>query len=237
MEPILVYGFPLGSSMGLVAAFEWAGRPYRLSRVDMLADMKNDTYGLLNGRRETPVLITDDGRVVTETMAIARWLEAHDVDRRVSFDGAAETDRMHQLMGFINTGFTGAFSPLWSALELDQAAPDYRETLRGYGRQMVAKRHAQLEAMIGNTPFLVGPRPSLADALLIGVARWADFHKAVDPMAYPRLMELRRRIEAHPGVRFAQAIEDGTTHEGSGSLRGHVALDDVIAQFTPRRAA
>ena len=44
MEPILVYGFPLGSSMGLVAALEWLGQPYRLSRVDMLADMKTDEY-------------------------------------------------------------------------------------------------------------------------------------------------------------------------------------------------
>ena len=62
MEPILVYGFPLGSSMGLVAALEWLGQPYRLSRVDMLADMKTDTYARLNDRQETPVLITDDGR-------------------------------------------------------------------------------------------------------------------------------------------------------------------------------
>jgi glutathione S-transferase len=114
MEPILVYGFPLGSSMGLVAAFEWAGRPYRLSRVDMLADMTSDAYGRLNGRRETPVLVTDDGHVLTETMAIARWLEVRDAERRVSFDlTAPEADRMHQLMGFLNTGFTGAFSPLW----------------------------------------------------------------------------------------------------------------------------
>ena len=86
MEPILVYGFPLGSSMGLVAALEWLGQPYRLSRVDMLADMNSDAYGRLNGRRETPVLITDDGRVLTETLAIAGWLEARDVERRISFD-------------------------------------------------------------------------------------------------------------------------------------------------------
>jgi glutathione S-transferase len=237
MEPILVYGFPLGSSMGLVAACEWLGQPYRLSRVDMLADMTSDAYGQLNGRRETPVLITDDVRAITETMAIARWLLARDIERRISFDDAAETDRMHQLMGFINTGFTGAFSPLWSALEMKQADPAYRETLRDYGRRTVAKRHAQLEAMIGNTPFLVGQRPSLADALLIGVARWADYHNAVDPAAYPRLMALRRRIEADPGVRFALAIEDGEKPNGSGALRGHVALADVIAQFATRRAA
>ncbi|RWM76933.1 MAG: glutathione S-transferase family protein, partial [Mesorhizobium sp.] len=44
MEPILLYGFPAGSSMGLVAAFERVGQPYRLCRVDMLIEMKNDAY-------------------------------------------------------------------------------------------------------------------------------------------------------------------------------------------------
>lgn len=233
MEPILVYGFPLGSSMGLVAAFEWAGRPYRLSRVDMLADMTSDAYGRLNGRRETPVLVTDDGRVLTETMAIARWLEVRDIERRVSFDLAApEADRMHQLMGFLNTGFTGAFSPLWVALEMEHADPTYRETLRDFGRKAVANRHAKLEAMIGATPFLAGDRPTLADALLIGVARWADFHEAIDPAAYPRLAALRRRIETDPAVRFAQAIENGEAPQGSGAFRGHVPLQDVIARFS-----
>ncbi|TIT94966.1 MAG: glutathione S-transferase family protein, partial [Mesorhizobium sp.] len=65
MEPILLYGFPAGSSMGLVAAFERLGLPYRLCRVDMLADMKNEAYASINGRQETPVLITDEGKVLT----------------------------------------------------------------------------------------------------------------------------------------------------------------------------
>ncbi|WP_352802612.1 glutathione S-transferase N-terminal domain-containing protein [Mesorhizobium sp. M0909] len=86
MEPILLYGFPLGSSMGLVAAFERLGQPYRLCRVDMLTEMKNDAYASINGRQETPVLITHEGRVLTETMAIAAWLEARDTQRRISFD-------------------------------------------------------------------------------------------------------------------------------------------------------
>ena len=117
MEPILLYGFPLGSSMGLVAALELMGSPYRLCRVDMLVDMATDAYGRINDRRETPVLITDDGRVLTETMAIAGWLEVRDTARRISFEpGTPEADRMHQMMAFVNTGFTGAFSPLWCAL-------------------------------------------------------------------------------------------------------------------------
>ncbi len=36
MDPNLVAGFPQGSSLGLVAAFEWLGQPYRIARADML---------------------------------------------------------------------------------------------------------------------------------------------------------------------------------------------------------
>ena len=118
MDPILLYGFPMGSSMGLVAALEWLGRPYRLCRVDMLGEMLSPSYARINPRQETPALITDQGDVLTETMAIAAWLEARDTERRISFDPLSpQADRMHQLMAFVNTGFTGAFAPLWVAME------------------------------------------------------------------------------------------------------------------------
>ena len=232
MEPILLYGFPAGSSMGLVAAFEKLGKPYRLCRVDMLADMKNDAYASLNGRQETPVLITDDGRKLTETMAIAAWMEARDAERRISFEPLTpEADRMHQLMAFVNTGFTSAFSPLWAAMEMENPAPQLVERLREYGLMSVVERHEKLEAMIGDGPFLVGDAMTLADTTLIGVARWAEFHEAIDPGAYPKLAALRRRIEAEPEVRYAQAVEDGEMPAGSGACLGHVPLADVIARF------
>ena len=232
MEPLLVYGFPLGSSMGLVAALEWLGQPYRLSRVDMLSEMKTDAYARLNGRLETPVLVTDDGRVLTETMAIALWLEARDTKRRISFDPTtAEADRLHQLMAFINTGFTGAFSPLWIALEMVPPNPGLQEPLRTVGRKNVIARHDRLEAMIGDTPFLAGDRPTLADSVLIGVARWLEFHEVAEPDRWPRLAALRRRIEAEPAVRFATALERGETPPGSGALLGHVPLAEVIERF------
>ena len=232
MEPILLYGHPLGSSMGLVAALEWLGQPYRLSRVDMLKEMTSTAYRRVNDRSETPVLITDQSRVLTETMAIARWLELRDTEHRISFaSGSAESERMHQLMAFLNTGFTGAFSPLWVALEAENADPAYRETLRVYGRAAVANRHAKLEAMMGDTPYLVGDRPSLADAVLIGVARWAEFHQAVDPSAYPKLAGLRRRMDADPAVQFGLAIENGDTPPGSGAMLGQTPLVEILGRY------
>jgi glutathione S-transferase len=232
LEPILVYGFPLGSSMGLVASLEWLGQPYRLCRVDMLGEMRLPDYARLNARHETPALITDEGRVITETMAIAAWLEARDKERRVSFDPRSpESDRMHQLMAFLNTGFTGAFSPLWVALEMSQPDPEFQDALRRYGRQAVVERHDKLDAMVGDAPFLVGDRPTLADGVLIGVSRWLDFHEVADVGRWPKLAALRARIEADPAIAYAVAVENGERPAGSGACVGHVPLAEVIERF------
>jgi len=229
MEPTLLYGFPLGSSMGLVASLEWLGQPYRLSRVDMLSEMKTPEYLRLNPRGETPAFITGDGRVLTETMAIAHWIEARDRERRVSFDARTpEADRMHQLMAFINTGFTGAFTPYWVALEMAEPDPDYQATLRQFGHGMVNDRHARLEEMIGDTPYLLGDRPTLADGVFIGVARWGEFHQAIEPGAYPRIEALIERLMADPAVAFAQAREFGETPPGSGALLGEIPLAQIL---------
>jgi len=232
LEPILIYGFPLGSSMGLVAALEWLGKPYRLCRVDMLGEMREPAYARINARHETPALVTDRGNVLTETMAIARWFAARDSERRVSFDPLSpETDRMTQLMAFINSGFTGAFAPLWVALEMDPPRPALQSALREWGKEAVIDRHDRLEAMMGDTPYLVGDRPTLADALFIGVARWLDFHGVAAQSRWPRLAALRKRLEADPAVIYATALESGEAATGSGAGQGHVALTEVIERF------
>lgn len=229
MEPTLLYGFPLGSSMGLVAALEWLGQPYRLSRVDMLSEMKTPEYLRLNPRGETPVLLIGDGRVLTETMAIALWIEARDTERRVSFDpGTPEADRLHQLIGFINTGFTAAFTPYWVAMESETLSEEDKAVLRRYGRDAVSDRHARMEEMIGDTPFLLGDRPTLADGVFIGVARWGAFHQAVQTGDYPRTQALIARLMADPAVAFAQAREDGETPPASGAMLGEVPLAQIL---------
>jgi glutathione S-transferase len=232
MEPILLYGFPLGTSMGLVATLEWLGQPYRLSRVDMLGEMREPSYARINARHETPVLITHDGRALTETMAIAAYLEARDTERRISFEPRSpQADRMHQLMAFLNTGFTAAFAPLWVAMELKTPDPDHQAQLRRFGRQAVIKRHDQLEAMLEDTPWLTGERPTIADGLLAGVARWLEFHKVDDVARWPKLKALRRRVDTDPAVVYATAMENGETPKGSGLCLGQLPLADVISRF------
>ncbi len=211
MEPILLYGSPAGSSLGLVAAFEWLGRPYRLCRVDMLGEMRHPSYARINARHETPVLVTDIGHPLSETMAIAAWLEARDTQRRISFDPLSqEADRMHQLMAYVNTGFTGAFSPLWTAMELADPDPVYQAALRRAGREAVIERHDKLEAMIEQMPYLVGDRPTLADALFVGVARWLQFPQAQAPEPNEILQLERRPERAYDPASIAVLRGDGS---------------------------
>lgn len=215
--------------MGLVAALEWLGRPYRLSRVDMLGEMREPSYARLNARHETPVLITEQGRALSETMAIAAYLEARDEERRISFDPCSrDADRMHQMLAFINTGFTAAFTPLWAALEMAEPDPQQQAALRRFGRERVIERHDKLEAMLGGTPYLAGDKPTLADGVLIGVARWLEIHQVAERGRWPRLDALRARLEADPAVRYALAIEHGQTPAGSGACLGQVPLAEVI---------
>ncbi|OKO71576.1 glutathione S-transferase [Bradyrhizobium sp. NAS80.1] len=232
MDPILIYGFPMGSSMGLVAALEWLGKPYRLCRVDMLGEMRSPSYAQINPRHETPAFITEKGAVLTETMAIAAWLESRDVERRISFDPLSpQADRMHQLMAFVNTGFTAAFSPLWAAMEGEAMEPAMKSALRDFGRAKVIERHDKLERMIEGREFLVGNRPTLADAVLAGVARWLDFHAVAERRRWPKLAALRERLEADPAVVYATALENGDTNPEAGFCTGYAVLSDVIARF------
>jgi glutathione S-transferase len=228
MEPILFAGYPLGSSLGLIAAFEWLGQPYKVSRVKMPDDMITTAYAEVNGRQETPVLVTENG-VLTETMAIALWIERHDHGHRISFEaGSRQSDRLHRYMAFLNSSFTAAFSPLWAALEMQGVSDQVRDTLRTFGRRAVAKRHRQLEGMLGGGKYMLGDTPTLADALFAGVARWADLHEAVDAEDYPRILALKETLEADRAVVFAHAIEEGRPASDSGAMVGLVPVETAL---------
>jgi glutathione S-transferase len=230
MQPVLFYGVPQWCSFGSIVALEWLGQPYRLCRIRMPEEVQSERYARVNRIRETPSLMLEDGRVISQSMAILLNIAARGASQRVWAPGVAQFDRIAEALAFLNTSFFSAFSPLWRAYEA-QAEPPVQEVLRQTGRDEVRKAHAQLESLLSDREWLAGDERSVADAYFIGVARWSRYHQALDQSEFPNVHRLVRRLEADPAVLFAHAIEDERPARSAGGFRGHVELEALLSRL------
>jgi glutathione S-transferase len=230
MSPILFYGVPSGCSFGSIVALEWLGEPYRLSRIEMPADVGSEEFRRINPVAETPALMTSNGTVIAESMAIMNHLGARGIEAGLSFlQGTTDFDRLNQTLAFLNTSFFNGFSPLWYSVEHELAGPK-KEALSGYGAANLAKAHADLENMLGGRRWLLGDHRTLADAYFAGIARWTKYHNVLDRRDYPGLQRLFEQLEADPAVQFAHAIERGEPSASTGAFEGQVNFRDVAGR-------
>lgn len=231
-HPVLYYGVPSGCSFGSIVALEWLGQPYALSRIEMPEVVTSAQFRRINPVGETPALMDAQGQTLAESMAILNHIAARGIDRGLGYlQGSRDFDRLNRMLAFLNTSFFNAFAPLWYVLE-HEVSPAEKAALVKYGRAKVEKAHAELEAMIGDGPWLLGKQRTVADAYFIGIARWTQYHDVVDRRDYPKLQRLYDALEADPAVAFAYAIEAQTPAVSSGGFRGEIAL----AQTLPRLA-
>lgn len=228
MEPILFYGVPEGCSFGSIVALEWAGRPYRLCRIEMPHETETEAFRRLNPLSETPAFIDERGQVLHQSLAILHHIAASAPEKKLGAEaGTREFDRLNEMLSFLVTTYFSSYAPLWLTVEGADEAD--RPVLRKVGIERVEKAHAQLERLLGDRTWLMGgERPTIADAYFFGVARWNDFHKAVDRSAYPGLHRLFERLRAEPAVQFALAIEHQEAAVSAGGFRGHVGLDEAV---------
>lgn len=233
MEPVLLYGVPMGCSFGSIVALEWLGQPYRLCRIDMPSETQTELYGRINPIRETPALLLEDGTALSESAAILQNIATRGISKGLGFvQGTREYDHLNQVIAFLNTTFFSSFSSLWRAYEMEENPP-VQTVLRDVGRDAVNKAHEQLEGILADNEWLTGSRRTLADAYFIGISRWAAYHRVVARGQYPKLQRLIDRLEADPAVIFAHAIEDEGRAVSSGGFRGHISLEEL----RPRLAA
>lgn len=231
MSPILFYGVPMGCSFGSIVALEWLAIPYRLCRIAMPETVQSDAFRRINPLAETPALATADKRIVCESMAILNHLAPQGIAKSFAFEqGSADFDRLNQMLGFLNTTFFDAFSPLWHVYEHELSDAE-AAVLRNYGHAKVTQAHGRLEALLSEAPFLLGRNRSLADAYFIGVARWAEYHNLFEKHAFPRLAALKRKLLEDPAVRFAQAIEAGETATSSAGYEGSIELAEALEEL------
>lgn len=223
MQPILFYGVPQGCSFGSIVALEWLGQPYQLNRVEMLEQPWDQLYAKVNPLLQTPALLLEDGRVLSESLAILLHLNGRGLDGGIGIaPGTPAYDRLVQTLAFLNTDFFAAFIPLWKAYELADLGQAEQQLLRRLGGADVAKTCAHLERLLTGNTWLLGERRSLADAYLAGLGRWVQYHRLFDlERDYPNLQRYLNRLAEDPAVIHAWAVERGEV------TRDHVALESL----------
>lgn len=212
-------------------ALEWLGQPYQLSRIEMPDVVSSDDYKRINPIGETPTLRTAPGEFISESGAILNHIGSLDLDRKLTFaQGTPGFDRLNQMLAYLNTSLFNAYVPFWYAVEHGIEGAE-KKVLTDFGRARVQKVHADLSAMLGEKPYLLGEHRTLADAYFIGIARWNEYHQVVDRRDYPNLQRLYDKLEADPAVIFAHAIERQEPARGGGGFSGEVALEQVLDEL------
>lgn len=199
-----LYYMPGVCSLADHIVLEWIGQPYQIEEVPR-AELRSPEYLKLNPDGVVPVLVDDDGWVLTENIAILNYLADRFPAAQLGGDGTprgrAEVNRW---LGFLNSDVHPAFKPLFRP-ERFIADPAQHAELQDTARTKLHGYFERLNAQLANHDWLAGIR-SIADPYLFVVQRWARA-KAVDLAGLDHLERFVHRMHADPGVKAAMRAE------------------------------
>lgn len=229
METTIFYGVPSGCSLASIIASEWLAQPYRLVRIEMM-DSWPERFAQVNPRMKTPAMISADGHSLTESLAILQHIGQRGVDKGLGFaPGTHDADRLAAMLSYLVTDLFASFAPLWALYDAGTNDRTVKEVLRAYGSENVRREYAYLDGLLAEREWLLGgTKPTVADAYLFAIGRWAEYHKvAVLEESYPNVARYMRKLADDPAVRFALEVEKHGQGRGNGSCLGHVEIGQV----------
>jgi glutathione S-transferase len=193
-----LYYAPGACSMASRISLHEAGLPAEFERVDLRSKMteRGDDFAVLNPKRYVPMLVLDDGKTVTENIAVLMLI----ADREPPFEpgNPLGRTRLIEMLSYLSSELHPAFKPLWHAPSDDDAQA---------AREGIARR-LDLVAQGIRELYLFGPRFSVADAYLFVMLRWAKAFDVALPLELEAYFE---RVAERPSVRRALAEEGMAT--------------------------
>lgn len=200
-----LYYSPGACSLGIHVILEEVGKPYEIQKVDLSKGEQNTPeYKGINPKSKVPALGLDDGKVMTEWLAIAGYLAAANPEAKLLPEDRLEWARATEAMAYINgqmhmQGFTRIFRP-----EKFSPNPADKDAVRAEGKRQFAEGFAIMDKTLGDKDYLLG-HYSIADAALFYVSFWAAGRNTIE--LPPRIAAHYARMKARPAVQRAMAAE------------------------------
>lgn len=189
-----LYYSPLACSLADHIALREAGFTFDLERVDLKTHRTEGgrDFHEVSAKGCVPVLVLDDGQIVTENVAVLDWIATAAPD--LSAEGPMGRTRTLEALTYITTEIHHAFKPMWHGGSADEKAKA--------GAKVTALLALPAADMKGD--YLFGDRPGVADFYLFVMLLWADRFGVGTPGP---LQALRDRMRARPAVRAAMVYE------------------------------
>ena len=197
-----LYWGPHTCAIGIHVLLEEIGKPYETEELDVGGGATHrPPFTGLNPKGKVPVLVRDDGTVLTEFSAIATWLARTNPDRNLlpaDPDGEARAvETMAYVEGTIHgQGYARLFKPaMFEPQDLVHGALGLgASSVKRQGREMVETGFAILDPQLGRNPYAAGDGFTIADAALFYAERWAS----------PQGITLPINVAAHFGRMLAR---------------------------------
>ncbi|MFZ5511250.1 MAG: glutathione transferase GstA [Pseudomonadota bacterium] len=191
---------PGACSMAAHIALREAGLPFQLERVDLKTKKMADggDFRSLNPNGYVPVLLLDDGQVLTEGAVILQYVADRVPDKKLAPPaGTLERYRLQEWLNFIATEVHKVVGSLYNP-----AMPmEWQEQVRSLAGRRLAYVAQELE---GRDYLMDGF--TVADAYLYTILNWTRLVK-VDLSDKPGLLAYMKRVGARPAVQETLAAE------------------------------
>jgi glutathione S-transferase len=196
-----LYFAPGACSLSPDIVLREAGLNFELEQVDLRTKKTKSGADFLkvNPKGQVPVLVTDDGKTLTEGPAIVQYIADQKPEAKLAPPcGSFDRSRLQEWLNFITSELHKSFSPLF--------APNTPEEYKTIVKENLAKRFAVLDAHFADNEYLMGSRFSVADAYAFVVVGWAK-PMNIDLTKWKNLTAYLERVAARPKVKEAMKAE------------------------------
>ncbi|MEN9410259.1 MAG: hypothetical protein RL216_2233 [Pseudomonadota bacterium] len=195
-----LYYSPGACSLASHIVLAESGAQYAIEKADIRAKKTESgaDFAAISPRGAVPVLVLDDGEVLTEGVAIMQFVADSVTPGALPAAGTLARARLQEALNFVSTEVHKTYSPFFRGLQGEAKAAQ---------EALLNSRLALVEARLSDgRSYLLGDQFTPADAYLFTVTNWS---KGIghDLSAFPKLEALRARVAARPAVQAAMKAE------------------------------
>ncbi|MEW4448208.1 glutathione S-transferase family protein [Qipengyuania sp. JC766] len=165
-------------------------------------EQKSAEYLAVNPRGQTPALETDDGDVITESVAIMRYLEGLHPEPALFGSTPLEMARIEMASRQVELELMNAIAQVWvHTHDFTAALPGRNGEWGEANRPRVARAFERFDAALADREFLATDAYSVADIALLTSMDFAKFVGCPADDGCTNLYQWHERVSARPSAR------------------------------------